>query len=93
MKAEKIIFKVIKVDRLTKKEVVLTKHRRIVSKCPHKHAPYYAKGMCRNCYHSKGRNKKATKCGHEARAMYAKGICRACYLRRYHKSKKEDERS
>ena len=50
--------------------------------------PYYANGMCQNCYHSKGRTKKATKCEHTDRALYAKGICKNCYLSIYHKKKR-----
>lgn len=45
---------------------------------------YYASGMCKNCYHSKGRNKMAEKCEHTDRKLYARGVCKACYLREYH---------
>ena len=51
--------------------------------CPHKDKPYYAKGMCRNCYHSKGRQKQAMLCQHSQRKHYAKGMCKACYLKIY----------
>ena len=40
--------------------------------------------MCKNCYHSKGRNKMASKCPHSDRKLYARGVCKACYLRDYH---------
>ena len=40
--------------------------------------------MCKNCYHSKGRNKMATACEHTDRKLYARGTCKACYLRDYH---------
>jgi hypothetical protein len=71
--------------KLTKKVVV--KHRKEITKCPHKEQDYYASGMCRNCYHSKGRNKTATLCEHTDRKLYAKGVCKACYLRDYHEAK------
>ena len=60
------------------------KHRNEITKCPHLNAVYYASGMCKNCYHSKGRNKMATLCEHTDRKLYARGICKACYLREYH---------
>ncbi len=44
--------------------------------------------MCQNCYHSKGRTKKAFKCEHSERSLYAKGICKNCYLSIYHKKKR-----
>lgn len=53
---------------------------------------YYANGMCKNCYHTKGRTKKAHKCPHSDRPLYAKGICKNCYLSVYHKSKREVKR-
>ena len=60
------------------------KHRNEITKCPHVDGIYYASGMCKNCYHSKGRNKMATLCEHTDRKLYARGICKACYLREYH---------
>lgn len=56
-----------------------------ITKCAHVDGIYYASGMCKNCYHSKGRNKLATKCEHTDRKLYAHGVCKACYLRNYHK--------
>ena len=46
-----------------------------VTRCPHKDARHYAKGMCNNCYHSFGRTKMAFNCQHSDRAVYAKGLC------------------
>ena len=60
------------------------KHRNEITKCPHVDGIYYASGMCKNCYHSKGRIKLATLCEHTDRKLYARGICKACYLREYH---------
>jgi hypothetical protein len=47
-----------------KSEIDLKKHRKVISKCPHMTKTYYANGMCKNCYHSKGRKKLATQCQH-----------------------------
>ena len=68
------------------------KKRKQVTACPHVDAEYYAKGMCRNCYHSQGRQKQAASCPHGGeRKLYAKGMCKACYLRQYNKQKKDQE--
>ena len=69
------------------------KHRKVISKCPHTDKTYYANGMCKNCYHAKGRKKKGTTCGHEDRVLYAKGMCKNCYLSKYHKTKRIDNKS
>jgi hypothetical protein len=78
-------------DALTKtKSIKKQKHRHQISKCGHEDMPYYANGMCQNCYHAKGRTKKATKCEHSDRPLYAKGICKNCYLSIYHKKKRSE---
>ena len=41
--------------------------------------------MCNNCYHSKGRGKKAWKCPHKTKTHYALGICQNCYQADYTK--------
>lgn len=61
------------------------KCRKAISKCTHASESYYANGMCKNCYHAKGRTKMATECDHIERPMYARGICKNCYLSSYHK--------
>lgn len=44
----KLIFKIIKFDKVTKKErKCLNKTRRIITKCSHTSSKYYAKGMCK----------------------------------------------
>ena len=84
-----LVFLIRKVDRKTNKSRLLTKHRKKITKCEHTHLEYYAKGMCKNCYHSKGkRSKKATKCKHTDRSHYAKGLCKNCYLHFFHLKKK-----
>lgn len=72
----------------TKSISKLSKHRKNISKCGHTVESYYANGMCKNCYHAKGRTKKAHLCGHNDRTLYAKGVCKNCYLSSYHKEKK-----
>lgn len=64
------------------------KHRKVITKCPHTEEQYYANGMCKNCYHSKGRTKLASLCEHNTRPLYAKGVCKNCYLSIYHKRKR-----
>jgi hypothetical protein len=49
---------------------------------------FYAKGMCKNCYHSRGREKLADKCPHTERANYAHGVCKNCYLSAYHRERR-----
>jgi len=73
----------------TDKHVQHTKHRKVITLCPHIDQEYYAKGMCRNCYHNRGkRTKKASKCLHTDRDHYAKGLCKNCYLHFFHIKKK-----
>jgi len=79
----KLIFKITRINRTTHKEKVITKTKRIISKCPHTSLKYYAKGMCKKCYHSFGREKKAYVCGHSNKPLYAKGFCKQCYLSKY----------
>jgi hypothetical protein len=45
--------------------------------------------MCYNCYHSKGRDKKAWKCIHNNKMHYAKGLCLNCYHSIYKKTNPE----
>ena len=68
------------------------KLRKEISKCTHFDSGYYANGMCKNCYHAKGRTKKPCECDHSDRPMYAKGICKNCYLSLYHKEKRQVKR-
>ncbi len=44
--------------------------------------------MCNNCYHIKGRGKKAWKCNHSDKFNYAHGLCQNCYQSQYCKTKK-----
>ena len=56
---------------------------KLCTNCPHTYAPHYAKGMCSNCYHSKGRSKKPWKCCHFNKSHYALGLCQNCYQMSY----------
>lgn len=85
-----VVFLVRKINKATKTSTLITKHRKKITMCPHKTQEYYAKGMCKNCYHNKGtRSKRATKCDHHDRDHYAKGLCKNCYLHFFHIKKKE----
>lgn len=61
---------------------------RICKKCPHKERKHYAKNMCINCYHRRGRTKKAWACPHNDRLHYSKGLCQNCYLAKYYRNRK-----
>ena len=58
--------------------------------CPHHNAPHYAKGMCSNCYHSRGRQKKPWNCPHSNKFHYALGLCQNCYQMGYRKKIGDD---
>lgn len=60
-----------------------------ITACPHTSKPFYSKGMCRNCYHARGRKKPANQCEHSSRPNYALGLCKNCYLKKYHEDRKK----
>ncbi len=41
--------------------------------------------MCINCYHRRGKTKKAWACPHTDKLHYSKGQCQNCYLAKYYK--------
>mmetsp|Transcript_2964 Transcript_2964/g.2444 ORF Transcript_2964/g.2444 Transcript_2964/m.2444 type:complete len:182 (+) Transcript_2964:152-697(+) len=85
-----LIFNIRRYSKRQKKFVLLTRHRKLITKCEHTDQEYYAKGMCKKCYHNKGeRSKYATTCGHTDKFHYAKGLCKGCYLTEYHKERKQ----
>ena len=60
------------------------KKKREIFKCPHKNRKHYAKvkfsnkdyqNMCIDCYHRRGRTKKAWLCSHSEKLHYSKGLC------------------
>ena len=48
---------------------------RRVTACEHRDRKHYARGMCKNCYNTKGRPQRATLCPHTDRLNYAKNRC------------------
>ena len=85
-----IVFNIRRFNKKTNKFVLLTRHRKIITKCSHTDGEYYAKGMCKKCYHNKGeRSRFATKCGHSDKYHYARGLCKGCYLFEYHNKRKD----
>jgi len=82
-----------KEDNINIMELLTQKTKRIqkyCNACPHHNAPHYAKGMCSNCYHSRGRQKKPWNCPHSNKFHYALGLCQNCYQMRYMKNAKDD---
>lgn len=65
----------------------IEKEKRQINKCKHTDRRYYAKGMCVNCYHREGREKKAWVCLHTSRVHYSKGLCKQCYLANYYQKR------
>lgn len=57
-------------------------------KCPHTDKKPYAKGMCHNCYHKRGKSKMAHACGHTTKPHYSNGLCQNCYLAQYYQKRK-----
>jgi len=43
----KLVFRITRFNKVTQKEKLITKNRRIISKWPHTSLKYYAKGMCK----------------------------------------------
>ena len=66
------------------------RNQKYCNACPHHNAPHYAKGMCSNCYHSRGRKKKPWKCPHLNKFHYAHGLCQNCYQMKYMKKQNND---
>ena len=64
-------------------------------KCPHVDKKHYAKKMCHNCYHRKGKTKMASKCEHTNKPHYSNGLCQNCYLAQYYikRKKKQEEKN
>lgn len=64
---------------------------KLCTACPHKFAVHYAKNMCSNCYHAKGRSKRPWNCVHVNKAHYALGLCQNCYQMNYIKKQSGQE--
>lgn len=65
------------------------RNQKYCNACPHHNAPHYAKGMCSNCYHSRGRKKKPWRCPHLNKFHYAHGLCQNCYQMKYMKKQND----
>jgi hypothetical protein len=84
-----LVFNIRRYSKKQKKYILLTRHRKLITKCKHTDDEYYAKGMCKKCYHNKGeRGKFAYSCGHNNDYHYARGMCKRCYLTEYHNNRK-----
>ena len=90
---EKQIAKKEEKKKESKDQKILGRKKRRVTKmctaCPHKYAMHYAKNMCSNCYHAKGRSKKPWNCPHVNKSHYALGLCQNCYQMNYIKKQSE----
>lgn len=84
-------------DKSTSNKLILGKKKKRATKmctaCPHKYAIHYAKNMCSNCYHIKGRSKKPWNCSHVNKSHYALGLCQNCYQMNYIRKHFESENS
>lgn len=69
-----------------KKSILYNIFSKKINKCGHDDKQHYAKGLCNNCYHKFGRNKKPWKCNHEK--LYAAGMCQNCYINNYNRKKR-----
>ena len=65
--------------------------KKIVTNCEHSERDFYAKGMCKNCYHKQGRTKLASCC--PDKKLYAKKLCQNCYMKHYGKEKRKENRN
>ena len=75
----------------TSEEKFLNRKRvsKLCTMCPHINAKHYAKNMCSNCYHSKGRTSKPWNCPHKSSSHYALGLCQKCYRTKYKKQERK----
>ena len=84
--SEEVITELVKMPSRIKGRNQITSKKKVIE-CPHTDRKFYAKGMCVNCYHRRGRTKKAWKCAHTNKMHYSKGLCKFCYLASYYKSR------
>ena len=84
-----------KIDKFSSKNfshLLIDKRKRnqTNSNCPHFGEKHYAKGMCTNCYHKGGRDKKPWLCDHTDKFHYARGFCQNCYSMKFFKKNRKD---
>lgn len=65
--------------------------KKVITNCEHSERNFYAKGMCKNCYHKQGRTKLASCC--PDKKLYAKKLCQNCYMKHYGKEKRKENRN
>lgn len=65
------------------------RRRGVITNCHHTGAKHYAKGMCDQCYHLHGRNKRADRCEHTDKCSYARGMCVNCYQRQQRSERRQ----
>jgi len=83
----KSIFHITRINKKTMVKRRINRHRHVISHWEHVGEQYYARGMCKKWYFSKGnRKKKATKWEHTDSSHYATGLCKLWYLKNYHKT-------
>ena len=70
---------------------VSSRRKKIITSCEHLDREFYAKGMCKNCYHKKGRTKPAKCCPN--RTMYSKDLCQNCYMKQYGKERRKENKT
>lgn len=71
-------------------EAALARKKKEITECEHVDREFYAKGMCKNCYHKKGRMKPAECC--PDKKMYALNFCQNCYMKHYGKEKRKENK-
>jgi hypothetical protein len=74
-------------EELLRKKI--SKKKKRVNTCGHPEREHYAKSLCYNCYHRRGRTKKPWNCNHER--MYAQGLCQNCYINEYNRKRRVAE--
>lgn len=91
MKTKKGLRRIIQIENVStkRKRNSLIKIRKKINKCGHEDKSHYAKGMCNNCYHKYGRNKKPWNCPHDK--LYAAGMCQNCYINNYNRKRREEK--
>jgi hypothetical protein len=57
--------------------------------CTHLDKKHYAKNMCHQCYHRKGKSRMADACDHTTKSHYSNGLCQGCYLSQYYMKRKK----
>ena len=70
---------------------VSSRKKKVITNCEHTDREFYARGMCKNCYHKKGRVKRAECC--PDKMMYSRSLCQNCYMKQYGKERRRENRN